>query len=127
MTQPDLFTDQPRRRTKAGHVRTTSRLAHQEGLARFDKREALTAGVLVAWTERNDALAMPQFPLTSAELAGYYFTSSPSQRVPLEQLLYIRRGLSDLQTKGAVEAVPHGQRRCRVTGRKCETWRLVRR
>ncbi len=66
-------------------------------------------------------------PPTSAELARYRCDGAGWGYTPTESLLYCRRGLSDLQAKGLVEHVPHGNRRCRVSGRTCCTWRLTQR
>jgi hypothetical protein len=59
---------------------------------------------------------------TSAELAK---NESPTRMMTTDELLYVRRGLSDLQTHGLVETVE--KRRCTVTGRTCRTWRVTQR
>lgn len=71
---------------------------------------------------------------TSAELhraapdaAADCETSGPVFLSATDSLLYIRRGISDLQAVGLVEAVPQGKRPCRVSGRTCETWRVRQR
>jgi hypothetical protein len=59
-------------------------------------------------------------PLTSAELAGWMF----GHPVSTDDLLYVRRGLSDAQDAGFVEHVPNGKRKCTVGGCTCVTWKL---
>lgn len=101
---PGLFVDAPVRR----YVPDTSKAAHREAVAegRVGARGEL---VLAALLHRQGA--------TSAELAGHGAT--------LERVLMIRRGLSDLRKQGLVCKGP--DRRCAVTGRTCNTWRVTSR
>jgi len=69
-------------------------------------------------------------PPTSAELADYGIEDMGAyDGLPFnafsEIVLYVRRGLSDLQTTGTVSAA--GKRVCRVSGRTVETWKVVTR
>lgn len=102
---PGMFTDEL---TRHRYVPDTSKAAHREAVAQGrvgDRSEAVLALVLDS----------PGF--TSAELAGTNAT--------LERLLYIRRGLSDLHKSGLVRKSE--DRPCQVTGRKCNTWKVVSR
>jgi len=58
---------------------------------------------------------------TSAELAEWERAGWPRT----DDLLYVRRGLSDLQAAGLVESC--GKRICRVSGKTCTVWRVVQR
>jgi hypothetical protein len=59
---------------------------------------------------------------TSAELARH---ESPTLRPTTDEILFVRRGLSDLQTVGLVETVE--KRKCAVTGATCHVWRIRQR
>jgi len=115
MTQGNLL-DLPATRAKVQRpVRATSRAAYADGLARFTGRKAAVLGALTAYWDTQTT-----WP-TSAELAyGQDWGASWDGAV-----LFARRGLSDLQAAGVVQAVPNGQRTCRVGGTRCETWRVV--
>lgn len=124
MALPFDATVAPARRRKRGHVRETSVLAKQAESARLEGRAAETLHHLQLWW-----LAEDDAP-TSAELARWYHRHHHAAGVLPEwtaDLLFIRRGISDLQTRGVVEAVPHGKRTCAVTGRTCTTWRIRQR
>ncbi len=119
MTQPDLFTDAPRRRRKAVNVPATSVLAYQE-----QPRDARVQRS-IDWTEAHYR-AVGVWP-TSAELAQSVYeqkagTDAWFNRAPLEYLLEVRRGLSDALALGLVEHAP--ARKCAVSGRTCLTWRV---
>ena len=90
------------------YVPDTSKAAHREAVAegRIGQRSEVVLSEL-----------LHQQGCTSAELAGVGAT--------LERLLYIRRGLSDLHKSGLVRKSE--DRPCRVTGRKCNTWKVVTR
>jgi hypothetical protein len=124
MKQPalDLYDVPPGEKRPWRRVRDTSRAAYADGRERFTGRKAFTLRVLAAYWHRFQA-----WP-TSAELAAQDdMWAGDIMRTWDAQLLLIRRGLSDLQAAGVVEAVPQGQRRCRMTGRRCEVWRVVSR
>lgn len=99
-------------------VRTTSRAVYEIGRERFTGRKAIVLRHLAAyWNERQESP-------TSAELA--HWLSSEYKHTPwLELLLYVRRGLSDLDPTGIVETPE--KRPCRVCGNVCVTWRIVER
>jgi hypothetical protein len=114
---------------KAGHVRETSVLATQALSAHLEGRAAETLQELKSWqliegdAPTSGELAM-RFHRIRRTLAGVCHTDRPEW---MADLLFIRRGLSDAQTRGVVEAVRGGKRKCRVTGRICTTWRLRQR
>ena len=118
MTQPSLL-DLPDSRTKKrGSVRRSSVLTYQAERGRIGKRAENVRGWLGAW-----GIEFCHRP-TSAELSRWIFGENEE---PVIDALYVRRGLSDCQTAGVVERVPHGDRKCRVSGRTCCTWRLKER
>jgi len=105
MTQLSLLNQPELRAKKRGHVPRTSVLAYQDAQPHTRAAEVLAA--VIRFT------AVIGYPLTSAELA------ETAER----DLLFIRRGLSDLLADGAVEhAAP---RKCRVSQRLCLTWRIT--
>ncbi len=115
MTQPSLL-DLPEPRQKVRRrVRDTSRAQYRLAVETIEGRRARVLKWLDAYW-----ILFGVHP-TSAEL------SSQHVRVmdPTAGLLYIRRGLSDLQTTGTVSAA--GKRVCRVSGRTVETWKVVSR
>jgi len=116
---PLLDVPTPRRHRR---VRDTSVASYAVGRETFIGRKADVLRWLAHyWNAR-------QVSPTSAELAWYQGTQPSSWKRPLfgmERTLYIRRGLSDLQTDGLVETVE--KRKCAVTGRTCHTWRITQR
>jgi hypothetical protein len=84
------------------------------GRERFEGRK----GDVLRWLARywNKYQRSP----TSAELAGDH--GDGAKFTTTDSILYVRRGLSDLQTHGLVETVE--KRKCAVTGRTCCTWRV---
>ena len=117
-TQMEMELTAPGAKRPRRRVRETSKAAYADGRARFVGRKADVLRWLAAYF--NLTQANP----TSAELASWNTElNANDDRV----LLFVRRGLSDLQTAGVVEAVPQGKRKCRVTGSSCETWRVVSR
>lgn len=104
MTQQMLFSqDAPRRRKKAVNVPRTSVLAYQE-----QPRDTRVQHVLEMLPDRS---------VTSAELAKMRYWTATT-----DDVLYIRRGLSDALALGLVEHAP--ARKCAVSGRTCLTWRV---
>lgn len=101
----DLINPEP---SRSRWVPDTSKAAHREAVAegRIGKRSEM---VLAALIHRGGA--------TSAELAG--------EGATLERVLFIRRGLSDLLAQGLV--CKGEDRRCTVTGRTCNTWKVASR
>ena len=100
----------------------TSVLAHQAH-GGFKGRKADTLEALRRWDFVKPWKLRDPFP-TSAELAA----SMADRFGPddyIEARLFVRRGLSDLKACGAVEHGP--ERKCRVTGERCKTWRVVTR
>lgn len=93
------------------HVPDTSKAAHREAVAsgRLGERSER----VLDWLQR--AIISP----TSAELAAGYGPDT------LEHVLYVRRGLSDLRKLGMV--CKDADRRCEVSGRTCNTWKVVTR
>ena len=90
------------------YVPDTSKAAH---------REAVAEGRIGDRGERVLAALLYRQGATSAELAG--------AGASLERVLFIRRGLSDLRKQGLV--CKGEDRRCAVTGRSCNTWKVVTR
>ena len=114
LTHPTIA--KPRRR-----VRETSKAAYADGRARFTGRKADALRWLAAfWNAKQQAP-------TSGELATWAFAEGTAGKSWDWTVLYVRRGLSDLQRVGVVSIVPQGQRKCRVTGSTCETWRVCQR
>jgi hypothetical protein len=114
--QPNLFTAEPVRPKKAGHVRSTSVAVAHELRAHLSERE----GAVLEWL-----VSMSRFHLdpTSAELARWRWRDQGlSGKTSTDCLLYVRRGLSDLQTHGLVES--SGKRTCQVSGRLSIVWRV---
>jgi hypothetical protein len=116
---PGLF-DQgvsPPREEKRGHVRETSVLAKQALVASgaLDRRAAWVRDWLVL--VRQGGGVAP----TSGELArAMPYPSGQWYR----HLANVRRGCSDAADVGAIETVPNGKRKCAVSGKACETWRV---
>jgi hypothetical protein len=102
----------PARLKKRANVPRSSRLTYQAEQGRIGKRGDLVRGWLKSHATVTDAP-------TSAELARWVFGEDFE---PVADALYVRRGLSDLQSAGVAEHGP--MRRCRVSGRTCVTWRL---
>ena len=121
MTQPNFLEMPPPRRHRI--VRDTSIASYAEGREQFTGRKADVLRWLAAWWNRV------QVSPTSAEMAEHEFWISGTDAPPFDNMdairLYVRRGLSDLQTHGLVESVE--KRPCAVTGRTCRTWRVVSR
>ena len=116
---PSLEPATQRREKIRKRVRAVSVAQYADGRARFTGRKADVLQWLAAYYN------LLQLWPTSAELAAEVADRGYKGGEWTSHLLYVRRGLSDLQTAGTVEAVPAGQRRCAVTGRRCETWRVV--
>jgi hypothetical protein len=118
----DIYDVAPTEKRPWKRVRETSRAAYADGRERFTGRRADVLRWLAAWWN-----ARQEWP-TSAEVANeHYWLDDIRMTDYSAAVLFVRRGLSDLQVAGVVEAVPQGQRRCRVTGRRCEVWRVVSR
>lgn len=109
MTQPSLLTDIDQRDRKRINVPRTSVEA-----GRAVNRDARMNRVLDALSDWVDEP-------TSAELASWFFQHYV-ERPTTDQVLYVRRGLSDLLAAGYVEHGP--ARKCAVSGKKCLTWRV---
>jgi len=115
MMQPSLFNQPAPREKKRGHVpRTSVEAYHQTDVA---TRSRTVLAWLREWDTRAAHDQVPALWPTSAELAQFALPTG------LVQLLYIRRGLSDLLATGAVQHA--ASRRCRVSGRTCLTWRTT--
>jgi sulfur relay (sulfurtransferase) DsrC/TusE family protein len=116
MSQPSLL-DLPAVRTKVHrNVRATSKAQYAVAREQFTGRKADVLRWLAAYWNRYNVSP------TSAELlAAQGYTEMNTDWI--EKLLYARRGLSDLQTTGNVEAA--GKRACRISGRLVETWRVT--
>ncbi len=120
MTQPyfTAMTPETQRREKIRkRVRQTSVAAYADGRERFTGRKANVLRWLAAYYNR-----FQDWP-TSAELAAEIDEHGYEGGNWTAHVLYMRRGLSDLQTSAVVEA--NGKRTCDVTGRVCETWRVT--
>ena len=114
--------DQKREKVRK-RVRPTSRAQYAVARERFKGRR----GNVLLWLGHHyNATATPP---TSGELMAWV----ANVRQPDEfkgkstdwALLYVRRGIADLQMTNSVEKVPDGERRCAYSGTKCETWRVV--
>lgn len=125
MTQPSLLDVPTPRRHRI--VRETSIASYAEARERLRGRAADVLRFLGAfWNAR-------QVSPTSAELDAHARSSGwmtlarrpMAEMQPIESLLYIRRGLSDLQTKGLVETVE--TRECFVSGSRVHSWRVTQR
>lgn len=101
--QPSLLSDISRRARKHGRVTATSVEAYRQVDAKGRSRAVLE--MVTDWQASGESG-------TSAELAGYWATT--------DEVLYVRRGLSDLLKLGAVEHGP--SRTCRISGKTCLTW-----
>lgn len=108
---PGLFDQGAPRETKRVNVPRTSVEAYQRTHA-----ETRIATVL---SELNSYSIKYCHPPTSAELTQWRHYHS---RYSTDDLLYIRRGLSDALAKGLVEHGP--SRRCAVSGTQALTWRV---
>ena len=127
VTQPSIFdVPVPRRHRR---VRDTSIASYADARERLKGRQADVLRWLAGFVNRF------QSSPTSAELEravsdGKWITFGLGDvglwtREAMFRTLYVRRGLSDLQTHGLVETVE--KRRCAVTGRLCHTWRVTQR
>ena len=123
MTQPTLFDSPTPRHTKRVNVPASSRLTYQAEHGRLEKRAENVRTWLKAHEDWQHLASMCRTP-TSAELSNWVFGKNEE---PVVDALYVRRGLSDLQAAGVAEHVPGGDRKCRVSGRTCATWRLRQR
>jgi hypothetical protein len=116
MTQQSLLSDLQREDRAWKRVRTTSATAYELGRESFNGRKAEVLRWLAAyWNRFNESP-------TSDELAQWTEGLPERTREGLDQLLYVRRAISDLQDCGVVEAVT--PRKSRVSGRVCETWHV---
>ena len=123
MTQPyfDAMTPAQAKREKIRRrVRPTSVAQYADGRERFTGRKADVLRWLAHYYNR-----FQHWP-TSAELAYWWWFEGSHGKPHLDSLiLHVRRGLSDLQAAiGLVRAAKNGQRKCTVTERLCETWRV---
>lgn len=130
MTQPTLIEmPVPRKHRK---TRETSISSYAHGRETFTGRKADVLCWLSGFWNLTQSLP------TSAELAKYAARRIPEDsnlRGDLERLLYVRRGLSDLQLNGVVEVAKMNRngkdvefkRTCAVTGRLCCVWRIAQR
>jgi hypothetical protein len=123
MSQPDLFSSEPRRAKQKRAVPLSSRLTYQAEQGRIAGRALEVREWLREWGRTHDE------PPTSAELANKApflacdaQTEGPNFDGVLTVLLYTRRGLSDLKAKGIAEHA--GTRSCQVSGKQATTWRL---
>lgn len=111
-TQPDLFdgTEAPRPRRKR-FVRPTSARAVQ------------SVNLKGRMARVSEALSKCSAPVTAGELTASRTGLRPSDRYEFQvAILNTRRGLTDLKLAGLVEACE--ARRCQVTKRQVQTWRL---
>ena len=118
MTQPSLLDLPAVRRKVHRRVRETSKAQYAVGREQFTGRKGFVLRVLAHYYNRFQV-----WP-TSAELASQDDDWSGIGHASWDaQLLFVRRGLSDLQTTGNVEGA--GKRTCSVSGRTVETWRVT--
>ena len=109
-------TDQKREKVRK-RVRPTSRAQYAMARLRLRGRAANVLRWLAAYYNRQ------QIWPTSAELANYVTADVADWRGEWHwTLLFVRRGLSDLQAKGLAESVE--QRPCQVARGKCCVWRV---
>lgn len=123
---PGLAPHDTKREKVRKRVRPTSRA--QYAVAR-EQLKGRAANVLRWLAHHYNKTAVPP---TSGELMVWVSFTHGDELLGLTTndiaaLLYIRRGLSDLQTKGLVQSVPNGSRKCALVATKCETWRVVQR
>lgn len=123
MTQLDMFAAPLAREKVRRRVRDTSIQQYAEGRERFTGRRANVLRWLAAYYNRRQ-----EWPTSSEVLAWAWDDHSDADddrcfRNYDAAILYVRRGMSDLQTSGVVAA--NGKRTCRQTGRVCETWRVI--
>ena len=116
MTQGTLILTPPEPKPVRKRVRQTSIAAYAEARESLVGRKADVLRWLAAWWNRY------QNSPTSAELSAWVTSVTMSRDA---KLLYIRRGLSDLQKIGVVETVE--KRPCRQTERTCHVWRVTQR
>lgn len=112
----DTINPEPTRRR---HVPDTSKAAHIAGInaGRIGKRGA----EVLEWViQAADAVG----PVTSAEVAKGYHDVYPRWSDE-RMVLYVRRGLTDLQKQGYI--TKGEDRRRAVTGTKANTWKVVTR
>lgn len=134
MQQPDLNFDlaPDEVRKRRPRVRQTSKLAVT--VKRDSGELAQRAGDICHWLAWHANYPGTEAP-TSAELAvwvAFHGRQEPPETAlgrfvrldPTAQKNYIARGVWDAQQAVMVEAVPHGERKCSVNGRKACTWRL---
>ena len=113
--------DSPAKKRPWKRVRDTSRAAYADGRERFTGRKAdVLRWLAYYWNCHQESP-------TSAELTAFEVSRETGDMREgwISHILYVRRGLSDLQTSGVVESA--GKRTCRVTNKLCHTWRVVSR
>lgn len=117
---PGLAPLDMRREKVRKRVRPTSRAQYAVAREQLKGR----AGTVLVWLAHH--YNRTATPPTSGELMAWVASVRGEflGRSTDYAVLYVRRGLSDLQTKGLVESVPNGERKCAFTGRTCETWRV---
>src|SRR5262245_53223571 len=122
----DLELTAPGEKRPHKRVRSTSAMAYEHGREHFTGRKGDVLRHLAHyWNRHNESP-------TSAELAKAVWNWRDQDGKPnwmVEKfyswdamLLWVRRGLSDLDATGAVESPD--KRLCRVTGKTCVTWRV---
>jgi hypothetical protein len=119
-TQTDFDLTPPAEPHPHRPVRETSIAQYADARDRFAGRKAAVTRALAAYFNRYQ-----RWP-TAAELTAFEWphllpSTGPGFKL---QVLTVRRGLSDLQTAGVVEA--NGSRPCQIVKRfKVETWRAI--
>lgn len=109
----DILNPEPARHR---YVPDTSKAAHREAVA--EGRISGRSEDVLRWLyDLTKAETANMRPVTSAELAG--------ANADLRLILHVRRGLSDLRKAGIV--CKGEDRRCEVSGRTCNTWKVVTR
>ena len=119
---PGLSDGEQRREKIRRRVRPTSRAQYAVARERLNGR----AANVLRWLAHH--YNYTQVPPTSGELMVWTMHKGTGLPADLDcvrcAVLYVRRGLSDLQRKGLVESVPNGDRLCAYADETCCTWRV---
>lgn len=118
MTQPDFDFTAPTEKRPHKRVRDTSKEAYAIGRQVFSGRKANALRHLAAYWNRFQESPTAAELTTWVDELHHHYTSDHFKVA----VLTMRRGLSDLKADGI--AIPGFPRRCMVTNRYAETWRV---
>lgn len=123
MTQILLDLTPPEPKPARRRVREASVAQYADAREAFEGRKADVLRWLAHYCNARN-----EWP-TGAELAEFARMDHANEKPGVSWdwlLLYVRRGMSDLQKTGVVERVPDGVRPCRVLGgHRVNTWRVT--